>query len=257
MDLKYLLAEYINFCFIKGGIFVYFAMPVIYDALVIFVIVYNVICSYKQGFIQSVLSIINYFISFFIAGFFGKFLSGLIFDGLIKSGVEKNLLNILNDSAASGDLFGGIDKISDLIPSWFKFFSSNQKSISDASKNFILQNDFNAAAGAISNEFFRPYAIMLISSILFFILFAVIRLVFKKIYKLNNFVQNIPVVGGVNNLLGGFCGVIKAGIILFVVAIIAFIIILMTGNEMNLLNSEIINKTNLFFMFYKFIPFTR
>ena len=80
---------------------------------------------------------------------------------------------------------------------------------------------------------------------------------FKKIYRLNNIVQNIPVVGGVNNLLGGFCGVIKAGIILFIVAIIAFIIILVTKDEMDLLNSQIIDKTNLFFMFYKFIPFAR
>lgn len=235
----------------------HFAIPVIYDALVIFVIVYNVISSYKSGFIRSVLSIINYFISFLIAGFFGKFLSGLIFDGLIKSEVEKNLLNILNDSVASGDLFGGIDKISNLIPSWFNFLVSDQKSISDVSKNFILQKDLSGAASAISNEFFRPYIIMIISSILFFILFAITRLLFKKIYRLNNIVQNIPVVGGVNNLLGGFCGVIKAGIILFIVAIIAFIIILVTKDEMDLLNSQIIDKTNLFFMFYKFIPFVR
>lgn len=232
-------------------------MPVIYDALVIFVIVYNVISSYKLGFIRSVLSIINYFISFLIAGFLGKFLSGLIFDGLIKAEVEKKLLNMLNSSAVSGDLFGEIDKISNLIPSWFKFLSSDQKSISDVSKNFILQKDLSGAAGAISNEFFRPYIIMIISSILFFILFAITRLLFKKIYRLNNFVQNIPVVGKVNNLLGGFCGVIKAGIILYIVAMISFIIILVTKDEMNLLNSKIMDQTNLFFMFYKFIPFVR
>ena len=235
----------------------HFAMPVIYDALVIFVIVYNVISSYKLGFIRSVLSIINYFISFLIAGFLGKFLSGLIFDGLIKAEVEKKLLNMLNSSAVSGDLFGEIDKISNLIPSWFKFLSSDQKSISDVSKNFILQKDLSGAAGAISNEFFRPYIIMIISSILFFILFAITRLLFKKIYRLNNFVQNIPVVGKVNNLLGGFCGVIKAGIILYIVAMISFIIILVTKDEMNLLNSKIMDQTNLFFMFYKFIPFVR
>ena len=189
----------------------YFAMPVIYDALVIFVIVYNVISSYRLGFIRSVFSIINYFISFFIANFFGKFLSGLIFDGLIKSEVEKNLLNILNDSVASGDLFGGIDKISSLIPSWFNFSAPNQETIGDVAQNFISQNDLNAAASAISNQFFRPYIMMIISSILFFVLFIITRLLLKKIYRLNNIVEGIPIVGTVNNLLGGFCGAIKAG----------------------------------------------
>ena len=232
-------------------------MPIIYDALVIFVIVYNVIFSYRSGFIRSVLSITNYFISFFIANFFGKFLSNLAFDGIIKSEVEKNLLNMLKDSAASGDLFGGIDKISSLIPSWFNFSAPNQETIGDVAQNFVLQNDLNAAASAISNQFFRPYITMITSSILFFALFIITRLLFKKIYRLNNIVEGIPIVGTINNLLGGFCGVIKAGIILFTIAIAAFIIILITNNEMNLLNSEIINETNLFFMFYKFIPFTR
>ncbi len=232
-------------------------MPIIYDAIVVFVIISSVIFSYRIGFLRSILSVVSYSVSFFIANFLGRFVSQIIFDNFIRSNIENDIFSTLNNSLNSGNMVSGINKISSVIPNWLTSSLIGEKTIDDVAGGFIAKNDLSAASNAIANQIFRPYIIMIISIISFFVLFAAAKILFRYIYMLTSVVERMPVIGTVNGLLGGLCGVIKAAILLFIIAIIAFVIILITKNEMSWINTGIINDTHLFFMFYKFIPFIK
>lgn len=235
----------------------YLWMPIIYDAVVVFVIISSVIFSYKRGFLRSILSLVSYCVSFFIANFLGRFVSQIIFDNFIKANVEHDILNTLNNSLNSGSMINSVNKISSIIPDWLTSYLIGDKTVDDVAGGFIAKNDLNAASSAIANQIFRPYIIMIISIIAFFVLFAAVKLLFRYVYMLTRVVERMPVIGTLNGLLGGLCGVVKAGILLFILAIIAFVVILITKNEMSWINTGIINETHLFFMFYKFIPFIK
>lgn len=235
----------------------YLLMPIIYDAVVVFVIISSVIFSYKKGFLRSILSLISYCVSFFIANFLGRFVSQIIFDNFIKANIEHDIFNTLSNSLNSGNMMNGINQISSIIPDWLTSYLIGDKTVDNVAGGFIAKNDLSAASSAIADQIFRPYIIMIISIIAFFVLFAVVKLLFRYVYMLTSVVERIPVIGTLNGLLGGLCGVIKAGVLLFIIAIISFVLILLTKNEMSWINTEIINETHLFFMFYKIIPFIK
>ena len=232
-------------------------MPIVYDAIVVFVIISSVIFSYKTGFLRSILSVVSYSVSFFIANFLGRFVSQIIFDNFIRSKIENDIFSTLSSSLSSGNMMSGVNKISSVIPEWLTSSLIGEKTIDDVAGGFIANNDLGAASNAIANQIFRPYVIMIISIISFFVLFAGAKILFRYIYMLTSVVERMPVIGTVNGLLGGICGVVKAAILLFIFAIVVFVIILITKNEMSWMNTGIINETNLFFMFYKFIPFIK
>ena len=235
----------------------YLFMPIVYDAVVIFVIISSVIFSYKKGFLRSILSLISYCVSFFIANFLGRFVSQIVFDNFIKANVEHDIFNTLNNSLSSGNVMNSANKISSIIPDWLTSHLIGNKTIDDVAGGFIAKNDLSSASSAITNQIFRPYVIMIISIVAFFVLFAAVKLLFRYIYMLTSVLERMPVIGALNGLLGGLCGVVKAGILLFIIAIIVFVVILITKNEMSWINTGIINETHLFFMFYKFIPFIK
>lgn len=235
----------------------YLLMPIIYDSVVVFVIISSVIFSYKRGFLRSILSLVSYCVSFFIANFLGRFVSQIIFDNFIKANVEHDIFNTLNNSLNSGSMMSSINKISSIIPDWLTSYLIGDKTVNDVAGGFIAKNDLNAASSVIADQIFRPYIIMIISIIAFFVLFAAVKLLFRYVYMLTRVVERMPVIGTLNGLLGGLCGVVKAGILLFIIAIIVFVVILLTKNEMNWINTGIINETHLFYMFYKFIPFIK
>lgn len=232
-------------------------MTIVYDAIVVFVIISSVIFSYKTGFLRSILSVVSYSVSFFIANFLGRFVSQIIFDNFIRSKIENDIFSTLSSSLSSGNMMSGVNKISSVIPEWLTSSLIGEKTIDDVAGGFIANNDLGAASNAIANQIFRPYVIMIISIISFFVLFAGAKILFRYIYMLTSVVERMPVIGAVNGLLGGICGVVKAAILLFIFAIVVFVIILITKNEMSWMNTGIINETNLFFMFYKFIPFIK
>lgn len=235
----------------------YLLMPIIYDAVVVFVIISSVIFSYKKGFLRSILSLVSYCVSFFIANFLGRFVSQIIFDNFIKSNIEHDIFNTLSNSLNSGNMVNGINQISSIIPDWLTSYLIGDKTVDNVAGGFIAKNDLGAASSVIADQIFRPYIIMIISIIAFFILFAAVKLLFRYVYMLTSVVERMPVIGTLNGLLGGLCGVVKAGILLFIIAVIAFVLILLTKNEMSWINTGIINETHLFFMFYKFIPFIK
>ena len=67
----------------------------------------------------------------------------------------------------------------------------------------------------------------------------------------------MPVIGFLDGFLGAVCGVLKAFIFLFIFAVICYVVVILTRDELKFLNSNIINSTYLFFLFYKIIYFLK
>ena len=75
--------------------------------------------------------------------------------------------------------------------------------------------------------------------------------IFRIIGKMLNNVNRIPLVGGINNILGGVLGLVKAIILLYIAAIVISIIVSFTGGEFQ----NIIDNSYAFRLFYQYNPF--
>lgn len=191
-----------------------------YDILVILVLAHNVFCCYKNGFFRSLVSIISYVVGFVISHLMGK--------SLLKNVFKSSVFSIIEDSISQ---------------------TSCNTPIGVALNSFI-ENSFG---GSLAKLFTTRVVFVL----LFFTISAFFRAFKNYIFKLARAIKNMPVLGALDGILGGVCGVLKAFLFLIFFAVICFILITLTQDSWKLLNSKVINSTYLFFLFYKIINFTK
>ncbi len=191
-----------------------------YDILVILVLAHNVFCCYKNGFFRSLVSIISYVVGFVISHLMGK--------SLLKNVFKSSVFSIIEDSISQ---------------------TSCNTPIGVALNSFI-ENSFG---GSLAKLFTTRVVFVL----LFFTISAFFRAFKSYIFKLARAIKNMPVLGALDGILGGVCGVLKAFLFLIFFAVICFILITLTQDSWKLLNSKVINSTYLFFLFYKIINFTK
>ena len=194
-------------------------VPYIYDVVVVLVISHNVFYCYKKGFVKSLISTISYAIGILMSHFLCRFVLKTILKTAIFCELEEKI---------------------------FKNFY-----ISDSLKNIFL--DFGDPNSFITKFFLNKVLFI----ILFFSLFSFFRVIRRYIFKLTKKVRKFPIIGAIDGFLGAVCGILKAFIFLFIFAVMCFIVIMLTNNEFKFLNTNIIDSTYLFYMFYKVTYFLK
>lgn len=229
---------------------------VILDAMVILVFLFSVVYSYKRGFLRTLLSVISFFVSWFVAGFLGRFLAQWVFDTFLRQPIQTNIAGLIQQGLTQGGIPEATQQLTQAVPDWLaKIFLSGQ-SASDAVGGLLAQQNVQSAAASITSQVVRPAAVILLSVFIFAVLFFICRLLFRCLYRLIGVFDRMPVIGTLNGLLGGVLGIVRGGMYLVLLGIVAWLIILLTGNSLTWLNATSINDSCLFYLFYRLNPLT-
>ena len=89
---------------------------------------------------------------------------------------------------------------------------------------------------------------MLFCLLIFVICVIIVKMIaslFKRFYK-------IPILGPVNSFLGGAVGVLKAAVLLYILAVAASFAVSVTANQLSWFNTDIISHSHIFSGFYNF-----
>lgn len=229
-------------------------MSILLDGLVLFILLLSVVVSYKKGLIRTLLSVVSFFVSFFVAGYLSKWLASFFFKNFLSKSINENIINKISEVMQNGGMNSAIEKINQIIPDWITNNLLNGQKVPQTSINMLAQNNIEGAANSITTQVVEPIVTMLISIVLFFIIFILIKLIFRFIFKFSRVFDRIPVVGLINGLLGGVFGVVRAALYLMLLSIIVWMVILLTSDQLQYLNTETVNNTSLFLLFYKLNP---
>ncbi len=176
-------------------------------------------------------------------------------------GIEKMVLaSVLTDNILKGEAFSAInealDKMSDYLPS---FMSDTADSVSSGDKEVIhkimlciLNADTGNLSEAITDSMVKPVLLVPMRALIFLILFVIILLILNLAAKMFKGINHIPLVGGINKLLGAVAGFAQGAVVIFLVCIFVQVVISLSGNELIFLNTMTIDKTMLFQKVYYF-----
>ncbi|MCL1903920.1 MAG: hypothetical protein FWF94_05845 [Oscillospiraceae bacterium] len=98
----------------------------------------------------------------------------------------------------------------------------------------------------VNDNLVRPTMLVPLKALIFAIVFALVNILATAVSRAARLVNAVPLVGRVNHILGGFLGVIEAGIVILLVCIGIRIVISLTGDNIILLNSMTIDNTLVF-----------
>ena len=105
-------------------------------------------------------------------------------------------------------------------------------------------------ADSVLDSMVKPFVLTPIRMVIFLIIFGILSLILGILASKLTFINNIPIIGFANSVLGAVAGIIKALISLLIIAIIIKGIIIISENSIIFLNETTIQKTYLFDYFY-------
>lgn len=180
---------------------------------------------------------------------------------LDKYGKERAVLGaILAENLSNGSAFPSIsatlNSMENALPSFMSGITESITSGESAVKRqivlCILDTDTQNFAETITDNLVKPIILVPVRALIFTVIFVIILIILTLLTKLFKKINDIPIIGGVNKVLGAVTGLIQGFIVIFVICIFTQLIISLTDNSLMVLNTMTIDETSIFRKIYYF-----
>ena len=220
---------------------------ILIDLILLAILVGTTVRYAKKGFVSGLIGLVGSLVSLALAWIVSGSVSPVVFENLFKSGLTERMAEALQKQGANG-LATILDGLSGIVP---------QRFLDDiAGKAAEL---FNSGAPDLAQrvveELIAPLVVPLITVVLFFATFVLCRvLVALLVTSLTN-LNKIPVIGGVNRLLGIAVGFVAGLLHVLLGLCLLWAIVVITNGMMPGLNDAALSGSVLYRLFAAYNPF--
>lgn len=164
-----------------------------------------------------------------------------------KEDIDTKLKDIFDNSVISGFI--------DTLPSYMtetvtEYMTKSNDVMSNTLK--ALTSTKAEAAQYIEANIVRNSVIPIIKLLLFILVFTIAIIIVKMITRLFSGFNRVPIAGSINVFLGAILGLAQGIAIVLIIAVILHILVALSNDEMIVFNSQTIQNTYLFKLFYNF-----
>lgn len=232
-------------------------MAIIFDVAVFAIVILLLILGYKRGFIRTVINLVGYAVSAVLAFFISQPVAGFIFESFFRKGSVDMINGELGKLSGGQSVAELLDTAFAAIPERISALASSYVGSLDQIKDTIAASAPTTAdvATAVVDQVIGPIATIMIQSIVFLVLFIVFCILVKLVTKTLKIIDKLPVIGTANAVLGLVVGLVQAVIFLFIFTSVVALIIQLSGNQMDAVNSEIVGQSHVFKAIYNMNPF--
>ncbi len=207
-------------------------MAYIIDIIIIALFLFLVVAAYKKGFVSTVIDTFSLVISAVVSYKFFEQVAESVYNLFVRDLIETRFTRALDNVSSSVSISDRISKMIDGLP------QGAVKLAEMMGVNFKSFNTSFASSGNMSNDELVSLAvdkightimINIVEVIVFVVMFVILAVAIKFLARLLKKVNDIPLLGNLNALLGGLIGVVKAVAIVFVVCTVFYFIAGMSG----------------------------
>lgn len=205
-------------------------VPLIYDAVTIGIFLYMIAACAHRGFVRTVVSFIGYAAALLGSALLAKPLAQSVYASLVRPKVEGAItekLDALHLDSVSGNLL----EIVEQIPSNLLALIGMDKEEVASSLEELITGGGNVA-GEITDTIVGPLVILLLKLIFFLAIFTVAMFLVRKLCAVFAGVNRLPLIGPVNQILGGLVGALQAALTLYVLVVAINLVLSFTGGAL-------------------------
>ena len=198
---------------------------IIWDISLAVIILLVVFMGFGRGFLSSLISLVGTAASCIVAALLSPKAANWIYDNYLAQTVEGSI---------SESLSAKLDTFANLL---------NQMGLADTVTD--------AANGTV-----RTLAVSLITVVVFLVIFLLAMLIVRLLIHAMRGVNRVPVLGGINRILGGVLGAGEAFLLCYVIGQLATVLVSFSKDQWSWVNTGVVEGTKLlsWFIQYKF-PF--
>lgn len=180
---------------------------------------------------------------------------------LDKYGKERAVLGaILAENLSNGSAFPSIsatlNSMENALPSFMsgitESVTSGESSVKRQIVLCILDTDTENFAETITDDLVKPIVLVPVRALIFTVIFVIILIILNLLTKLFKKINDIPIIGGLNKLLGAAAGLVQGLIVIFLICIFTQLIISLTDNSLMVINTMTVDETSIFRKIYYF-----
>ena len=227
-------------------------LGILLDVILVAILFICIKSGSKNGFAKTIVGFLGIFIALILSIILANPLAKLTYDKAIEKPVESAITSILekeaeeiSNSVADKNAIGvKIEEELEKLPSFIRKAIGFDKHAEEF-HNLVSPENFHAEeiAEDVCTTYVKPAATSVLTVIIFVILFVILALVLKIVASSLKLVNKIPLLGGLNSLLGGVAGFLKGFII---VLIINWAVIMIVGDNSSLfgiITPEVLNSS--------------
>lgn len=148
-----------------------------------------------------------------------------------------------------------VENVGEAVPAFFGTMSQeivNGSVPSLRSVILVMISSASNAKDAVINGIVEPCVRIAVQTIAFAVIFIVVSILLNLLAKLLEFVNKIPVIGGLNAFCGGVVGVVQGLLTICVVCLAVRMVTVLTGGNIMFFNNAAIDSSIIFKYFYDF-----
>lgn len=227
------------------------------DGITVLLIMIFAATSFNRGFLNSVVRLLGTLAAISASVIVSQPAAEFIFDNYLYKGINSVVTKHMGE-ISEFDIAAFTDGMSDLIKELPNFFSKIIESgfgvHSEEWYQMIIAQHADDMTAAVVDNIIAPLATGLIRVIVFFAVFSLIMLLVNAVAALLIGANKIPIIGSLNEVLGGVLGAVHGMLYVFVIASIVWLALSASGGELGPLTTEVVEKTLIFQDFYSIGP---
>ena len=220
---------------------------IIIDVALIAVIVVSVFHYARKGFVAGLMDLVGNLASLALAWVVSGKLSPTVFENFFKSGfIEQTARTIQQQGGVNLSVI--LDGLSGILP---------QKFIDDitASAAGMLDSGAPDIAQQVVEKIIAPLVVPLITVVVFFATFVLCRVVIAFLVTVLTNINKIPLLGGVNRILGVCIGVVAGFINVLLILCLLWAVVVITNGNLPFVNDSSLSGSCFYSFFSAYNPF--
>ncbi len=224
-----------------------FTSSVIFDLILLAALIGIIIKYARRGFMAGLVQFVGNLVSLLGALVLSSEASAVLFERFFKNSFIDRIDTTIAQQG-SVDLAQIVDRFAGFLP------ESIQQKVVETAGSFL---DFAApdVAERIVKEVVEPLVTPIIAIVLFFVSFALCRLLVAFIVAVMTNLNRIPVLGGVNRLMGVLMGALAGAVDLYIALCAVWAVIIITNGSISFLNEQALSASIFYKIFSGLNPF--
>ena len=196
----------------------------------------------RKGFLAAVVQLTGNLVSLFGARQFSGWAAGQVFEQFFANSFRDQIAASISTEGAVS-LSGIAAKYAGFLPESFRasIVEACERSISA-----VLNDNAVVLADVIVQKVLAPL-LTVISLVLFFVAFALLRMLVSLLVTVLGLVNKLPVIGAVNHGLGWSVGALASLVDIYLVLCVVWALIVITGGNLTVLNDTVMSGS----LYYK------
>ena len=200
-----------------------------------------------KGFAAALVQFAGNLASLLGASIFSQNIAPVLFTNFFENNFTTSIEKTLAD--------GGQLQLDQLVEKYAGFLPVEiQKSIAQSAGG-VLTGNAPELAEQVVNQVIAPLLTPIIAIVVFFVAFALCKVIVGFVVAVLTNFNRIPILGGVNKLLGFAMGLLAGVVDLYLILCAVWAIIVVTGGSIPWLNQQVLGESIGFSLFGQFNPF--